>query len=603
VYFNDQQCILNPIVQACQFHGTMKATCCYLLLIKIMSDSTETFFSLLWLDASSQTAKFEIPEHLTRDLNITALVRQLSLHPLYEKNMRHLLLHLQTDEDTIAYRQAIISDLLSTPTSMEKLENVLHAILDLEQYLTAPQWKDNQLRQVAWRLSELERYVECVELLNDVLQSTSFQSQGLKQLTQRIQGLTQSELFSDLRQELPNLVQQIRTVRSVTIGINLDDELRPVSATLLSANNHAFIQESIMTRLLGGFFQREPDDDAPPNAFKLHNAQHIDGLSPFQIELDNRNSPFMPPLFKDLSVLMDETSRPIVNALRQFTQVNTRFLIGLKNELAFYLGAVKWVHKLKAKNVPLSQPEIAPMDERVTILEGLYNINLVQQLAPRFETLEEQIVLNHAKFNDDGRIFILTGPNQGGKTTYTQAVGLAQFLFQAGLHVPASQARMSAVDGIYTHFATEERPDIEAGRLGEESRRLHHIFQKATPHSLVLMNESLASTNAVESLYIARDVVRVLRMLGARAIFATHLHDLAQDCTDLNSQTEGDSLVVSLVSQVNVETNPDGEVIKRTYRIIPADPMSKSYAVELAAKYGISFEQLTELLQSRGVLK
>jgi DNA mismatch repair protein MutS len=565
----------------------------------MMTFASNSPLSLLWIDADQLPVPFDLPANFMSDMNIKALLRQLSLNPTYEKTVRQILLHLNTDADVIRYRQAIISDLLNAPDSLAQLETVLEAIVDLEKYLTAPQWRDNQLRQVAWRLSELERYVECVGMLHDALQGANFTSRALQNLTTQIANLTQSDLFQDLQRELPTLTQQIRTVRSVTIGINLDDDLRPVSATLLSVHEAHFADASMMTRLFGGFFQQDGD----ASKTKLHNARHIEGIQPYQIELENRNSPFMPPLFRDLSELMDATSRPIVQALRKFTQVNTRLLIGLKDELAFYLGAVRWVQDLLAKGVPLCQPEVAPADERITALHNLYNINLAHQLAKRHDDLSESIVLNDALLSDAGRIFILTGPNQGGKTTYTQAIGLAQMLFQAGLHVPASEARMSPVDGIYTHFATEERPDSEAGRLGEESRRLHGIFERATRHSLILLNESLASTNATESLYIARDVVRVLRMMGVRAIFATHLHDLAQDCADLNTQTQGDSIIISMVSQVNITTNDEGEVIKRTYRIIPAEPMSKSYAIELAARYGISFDQLTSLLKGRGVLK
>jgi DNA mismatch repair ATPase MutS len=235
-------------------------------------------------------------------------------------------------------------------------------------------------------------------------------------------------------------------------------------------------------------------------------------------------------------------------------------------------------------------------------LTGLYNINLALQLHRRNTRLDDVVVRNDAQFDDSGRIYILTGPNQGGKTTYTQAIGLAYLLMQAGLHIPAESATLSAIDGIYTHFATEERPEHEAGRLGEEARRLSSIFEKATRYSLVLLNESLASTAADESLFIARDVVRVLRKLGARAVYATHLHNLAEDCDLMNDQTEGDSRIISVVSQVEHKQDTDGQAVHRTYKIKPGPPASRSYAVELAARYGISYEQLTDVLRHRKVV-
>jgi DNA mismatch repair ATPase MutS len=123
--------------------------------------------------------------------------------------------------------------------------------------------------------------------------------------------------------------------------------------------------------------------------------------------------------------------------------------------------------------------------------------------------VDDAVVKNDVRMDKNGRIFILTGPNQGGKTTYVQMVGLCQILAQLGLWVPARQARISPVDGIYTHYPMEESSAKATGRFGDEAQRLSDIFTGATRHSLILLNESLASTNAGESLYIAQDLVRI----------------------------------------------------------------------------------------------
>ncbi len=90
-------------------------------------------------------------------------------------------------------------------------------------------------------------------------------------------------------------------------------------------------------------------------------------------------------------------------------------------------------------------------------------------------------------------MWVLTGPNRGGKTTYTRAAGLAQVFFQAGLYVPAASARVSPVDAIHTHF-----PSREQARLDAEAGRLAAIFRQATPRSLILLNEALSGTSAPE---------------------------------------------------------------------------------------------------------
>jgi DNA mismatch repair ATPase MutS len=181
-------------------------------------------------------------------------------------------------------------------------------------------------------------------------------------------------------------------------------------------------------------------------------------------------------------------------------------------------------------------------------------------------------------------------------------VGLCQLLAQTGVWVPAARARLSPVDNIYTHYPVEEQLAKGTGRFGDEAQRLSQIFAQGTRHSLVLLNESLASTNPGESLYIAQDIVRILRRLGARAIFATHLHELAADVAALNASTDGDSRIVSLVaSRTAAEAGDNGP--QRSYKIAPGPPLGRSYAREIAAQYGISYDQLTTLLQQRGVLE
>lgn len=546
--------------------------------------------SLLFPDGISTSN----PNHQTTvydDLNLRRLVRSIALSPQYENNVAGILLNFTTDADIIRYRQAVVNDLLNNPALVERLYTVLEEITTLEGYLTKPQWKENVLRQVAWRLSELQRYVDTVIALHQILVDAgdSLQSEGLQNLRNHLEVTVVAETFQQLKQELPILIPKIRNIRSITIGINLDLDMRPLSATLLDTHEEPFINETMLSRLLG--IGKKEGIESVGN---IYDARFVAGLREYQVELNDRNSPFMPQLFRDLSELMDDTSRPVVRALQKYTQINSQMLVSLKFDIAFYLGAVKAILKVRESGLPMTQPKILPMEQRELHTEGLYNINLLFQQWNK-ETDKTVIVGNTVHFDDEGRIFILTGPNQGGKTTYTTAIGLVQILAQAGLYVPADVAEISPVDAIYTHFAKEERPNLEAGRLGEEARRLNTIFEHASRNSLVLLNESLASTSASESLFLARDVVRAFRLLGTRAIFATHLHDLAADCEAMNAETDGDSQIISVVSQVQV-INTDGE-IKRTYQIIPAPPNSKSYAIELAARFGISFEQLKQTIK------
>ena len=183
----------------------------------------------------------------------------------------------------------------------------------------------------------------------------------------------------------------------------------------------------------------------------------------------------------------------------------------------------------------------------------------------------------------------MTGPNRGGKTTFTQAIGILFLLAQHGIYVPAQSVSLSPCDNIFTHFPADENQTVNLGRLGEESKRISAIFTEATDKSLLLFNESLATTSFTEGLYIAKDVVRAMRCLGARTVFNTHMHDLAADPDEFNS-LRGDLDVASLITGVH-----EGQ---RSYKVYLAPPEGVSYARDIAEKYGVSFAQLQLSMQN-----
>jgi DNA mismatch repair protein MutS len=392
------------------------------------------------------------------------------------------------------------------------------------------------------------------------------------------------------------MLSRLNGVPSVTIGVNLDNELRPVEVTLLSINEKPFKGGSLIERLMGKKTGSKPDQGITP----LHSLPYIavqDGTR--RVETGQRADPLMVPLFNDLYKVLRSVISPISAALKEYAKVNANFLVAVEEEAAFYLGAVRLIRKMQASDLPMCRPEIRPMQERACEMQGMVNLILALGLEREQTNPKGAVIPNDVDFGPEGRIFILTGPNQGGKTVYTQAVGIAQVLFQAGLYVPAEKACISPVDGIYTHFAIEEKSIVGMGRLSEESKRLSEIFQSVTRHGLVLLNESLSSTSSGESLYMAQDIVRALRLFGVRAIFATHLHELAESAQAINQEISGDSLVVSLVAEVDLKARASTDLVPRTYKIKPGPPKGLSYAKGIAVRYGISFEQLAGQWQER----
>jgi len=561
--------------------------------------------SLLWPGvapgASPPGATAHIDPTTLADLGIAELAR--SAPRRHVATISAILSSPPVDPETISYRQEIFADLLAAPALVSSLEVLLPRLVDLGR-LTAPEWREQTpLHQVIWRLGQLELLVDCAQALREALggDDLHLRSRGLLALHDRIVALQADPTFAHLVAELPRVRAEAERVASVTIGVNLDHLLRPVGATLLSINAERFAGESFLARLLG---RRDPIREGTTSGYERTPPKR--GIGPLHVMpesvpgLADRPQPMMHPLFRDLSDILAATARTIAEALGQYGRLQGRFLADLEPEFAFYLSAVRLIERLQAAGLPTCQPQLAPASERTSRIEGLYNPLLALRYLDGGAGRAEEIVLNDATLDAQGRVVILTGPNRGGKTTYVQAIGLAHIMAQSGLPVPAMAATLSPVDGIYSHFPAGERLDLETGRLGEEAARLATIFEQATPYSLVLLNESLASTSPGESLYLARDVVRALRLLGARAIYATHLHDLAANLEAINAEVPGDSPVVSFVARA--EPLPEGEYgeVRPTFRITPGPPLGTSYARQIASRYGISYERLAATLSRRG---
>lgn len=556
--------------------------------------------SLLWRDTQDSLTAQPSTIQPGDDLRIKVIANTISQHPNYTPFILKTLQTLLIDIPTLTYRHEVLADCLAHTEFLDGLVALLPMIRGLHEYGGDIRTRRNEVSIVLSRLTELENYVDCIQALHNLLKQyeTQLQSEAWHTLYRQVKDKLNDPEFSQMAAELPDLRANIREIVSVTIGVNLSPDLKPIGATLLSLNKEPFRGPRFFRKLWG------IDEDADLRGITtLRESSEANGFRADSIFVDRHDTMDRlagNALFNDLAKVLGDVIRPIGHALQKYTRVNSGFLRYIEPEIAFYVGSVKLIQRLQRHHLPMTKPDLLPTSDRRLDAAGLYNLDLALRLSQEHPNadLRVHIVANDVHFDDAGRIQILTGPNRGGKTTYTQSIGLLHVLAQCGLYVPAASVVMSPVDDIFLHFPAEEKPGMESGRLGEEAKRLRDIFQHATAHSLVLLNESLASTSASESYYLARDVVSCLRMLGTRAIYVTHLHELAEDSDAINREIQGDSTVQSVISIVDERNNS----VERTYKIVPAPPRGQSYAREIARQYGISFEQLQSLLDKRDLL-
>jgi len=500
------------------------------------------------------------------DLGLSDLIKVLALNGRYTTYVRQILTALTRDVSVILWRQAVLAGFLANPALVDAAIGLLKRLASLQS--GSPllgKRQRNLLLETADHLAELDGFVSVVEDLHDALAKATLESEALRQVYVHLSAMVADPNFQALRAELPELRAPLERITSLTIGINLDVELRPESAVLLSINDYKVGGgASWLLRVMG----IAPEDMDSSGIAQLHHVPE---------ELSQRP---LSPLFQDLDRLLNQMAEPIARALNRYTRTGSSSLAYLEYELAFFAAAAFMIQRAQAQGIPFCVPEPLDMGARITEIDGLANMALVLAQPDR-------VITSDVRFDNSGRIAILTGPNSGGKTTYLRSVGLAQVMFQAGLLLPATAARLSPVDALFTHFpALETRQE---GRLAEEAARLREVFQKASENGLVLLNETFSSTSSGEAIYLAQDVLSGLRAIGARAIFATHLIELTERIQTIEAAVAGDSKLYSLVAGIMI--GADGEGMP-TYQIIRGLPLGQSYAREIARRHGISLEQI-----------
>jgi DNA mismatch repair protein MutS len=554
-------------------------------------------FSLLYPNdagaSSNQQKRFlELSPAVAHDLGMDEIITAFAPDRGYFREIQPLFQRLPCDPHVITYRQAVLDDLLANPELAEKLASLIPLIHSLFEFSRRPNVEMSWLHEVVRRAEELQTIIECFEGMGQILDLVEdrIHSEGLRNLQAEIATARKDAKYQSLVRELPEMLARLQGSASITIGVNLDSSLRPVQATLLSVNEEPFTDQSFLNRLLGVRTGRE-------GIAALHSV-------PRQVsELGGPVDPLMVPLFADLAKVLEKTAIPIADQLGQYAGVHGRLFTDLQQALIFYLGAIRFIRRLEELGLSMCRPQIAAMEERRCEVIDSYNVHLALRNMGKENGTEPVIVMNDILIGPAGHVLILTGPNGGGKTTYMQGVGVVHILAQLGCHVPGTRAVISPLDNLFTHFPLEEKPESGTGRFGEEAIRLKKIFEQVTRHSLVLLNETLSSTNFSESLYLAQDLVRILRRIGASAIYSTHLHELANNVDELNRSVTGDSLITSVVSSpIDAALQADAAGTGHRFKLEARPPLGQSYAREIAARYGISYRQLEDSLSERGVL-
>lgn len=247
-------------------------------------------------------------------------------------------------------------------------------------------------------------------------------------------------------------------------------------------------------------------------------------------------------------------------------------------EIQFYVAYLEHMARLKETGLSFCYPVMSGESKDICSVEG-FDLALAEKLRRD----DGHVVCNDFYLTGDERIIVVTGPNQGGKTTFSRTFGQLHYLAAIGWPVPGREARLFLFDQIFTHFERQEDMKNLRGKLHDDLFRIHRILGRASTRSIIVMNEIFSSTSLKDALYLSQKVMCRIVDVDALCVYVTFIEELSR----LSAQT------VSMVSEVV----PDA-VITRTFKVVRRPADGRSYALSLAGQYRLTYEQLRERIGS-----
>ncbi len=481
-------------------------------------------------DADRQPQLSPHDRALIQDLELDTLLRAMASGDefLFDVARKALFSGLQNNVDTILYRQETMKDCLKNAVVARQLYDLTVEAIQ-------------GTRKHSWGISShypssmLYNSIDLLEFLLSMLRklrsiaeehSTRFESEAFTALF----AMLGKELAADYLATIQNYLAELKFRKGVLLSAELGEWTEGANYVLRQTHGN---EPNWFERLLG----KRP----PGHTFYLH-------------ERDEAGA-------RILSNIRHRGISRVAIALAQSADHLLSFFKFLRTELAFYIGCLNLHGRLAAKEEPVCFPTPVRAGERTHRFTGLYDVCLSLHIEPR--------VVGNVADTDGKSLIIVTGANQGGKSTFLRSVGLAQLMMQCGMFVGAKAFKAELCPALFTHYKREEDATMKSGKLDEELARMSEIVDHIGPNSILLCNESFAATNEREGSEIARQIVCALLEKRIKVFYVTHLYEFARNFFDRQTK---DAVFL------RAERKADGA---RTFKLLEGEPLETSHGEDL----------------------
>lgn len=515
------------------------------------------YYSCLFPDKASEPSEFikTMPDHFG-DLNLD----QITAGAMADFGRYELAPHYYTpvrSDSVIKYRQAVLAE-LDRPEVLEAVRpvcEILAAVSRLQPKLVTSLKGEGPMENNAMTkgqyLNAAVKYIVALQDYTDRAKELGFTSEALGGFASYVNDLFKTDAWKAFFEH---------TVRVRSAFDELNYCLLVKGSTIKIRRYEDQEDESNYIRELFSKFAVGESKDYRQKLNENAIAYHVEsGILDILVKQ-------YPDEFKDLDELTKKFPSFLDGACERFAL-----------EMQFYFSYIDYIAPIKKAGLSFCCPSIAHEGDRIEACEAF-------DLALAHSRLSGDMPVSNGFWLDKGeRVIVITGPNQGGKTTFARSVGQMMHLFSLGLSVPGVSASLPVVSRIFTHFEKEENVENGAGKLMDDLERIKPMLDKADRDSFFVVNEIFASTTLDDATEISRRVMRRLLDIGSLAIWVTFIDEMAEFSKE----------IVSMMSTVDASGSE-----KRTYHIERKSADGLAHAMYIARKHALTYEQLMGRLKA-----
>jgi DNA mismatch repair ATPase MutS len=510
-----------------------------------------TFHSILFerTEDSIKKETLEAPVFFV-DLNLDQIIDAITAGR-EEYNLKPFFYTPLNDIDAIKYRHEIMRD-LENKILFEHIKSFAQKMRAMREHLAQTDKLYYKYQKEAWFLDTVEIYCDAVNCLVHDLSLADLKSHGFLAFREYLADYAKSDRFTSLLAETKTLKADLSAVRYCLLIKGNGIRVRKYQSEI---DYSADVEETF--------------EKFKQGAVKDYRVKFLAG--PDMNHVEARVLDLVAQLYPDIFLNLDNYCAENANYLDDTIGVFDR-------EIQFYVAYLEFVAIFKRAGLKFCYPQISDKSKEIYDYEG-FDLALAYKLI----TEKKSLVCNDFYLKGKERIFVVSGPNQGGKTTFARTFGQLHYLASIGCPVPGREAQLFLFDRLFTHFEKEEDIKNLRGKLQDDLVRIHSILDQATSNSIIVMNEIFTSTTLQDAIFLSKKVMEKIIELDLLCVWVTFIDELASFCEE----------TVSMVSTV-VPENP----ALRTYKILrkPADGLA--YAIAIAEKYRLTYDSLKGRLKS-----